>query len=145
MKPNQIVKPLAAQGLKTRVETHLMRSEAPMTVAELSKAMRESVERVRIAVQNLIAEKRIHNVGARGQTGSYSWGRDTRIEAPRPRAQVQHRGGDYDGAELRPLPLPASRYHAFSLPSLVNGVPAPPKRPVAQCVGALKDTVANAR
>lgn len=54
--------------------------------------------------------------------------------------------GHYDGAELRRTPgIPDERFAAFDLPSLVNGVRVPAKRPSAQLVGALTDRSNNAR
>jgi hypothetical protein len=59
---------------------------------------------------------------------------------------TRQRAPDYTCPELQRNPgIPASRFAAFDLPSLVNGVRVAPKRPAAMCVGMLVDRSNSAR
>lgn len=51
----------------------------------------------------------------------------------------------YTGAELAPFDGRPGSMDAFDLPSVVNGERIPHRRPAAQCVGALKDSVSSGR
>ncbi len=73
--------------------------------------------------------------------------------ATRPAIPAQSRGGprdyltsrDYRCSELAPFEGRPGSMDAFDLPSVVNGERIPHRRPAAQCVGALKDSVSSGR
>lgn len=69
-----------------------------------------------------------------------------RPQACTPPERIAFGTGTYDGAELQRNPgLPASRFAAFDLPSLVNGQRVQPKRITAMCVGALAERANQGR
>ena len=113
---------------------------------QLASATGVDIKQVRAALGTMRDLGQAVNVGT---LKTPLWRQHTPADAAQAQAKAERPTwvtGTYDGAELQRNPgIPASRFAAFDLPSLVNGVRVPAKRPSALLVGALVDRSNNGR
>lgn len=127
-------------SMRSRVEAEILNAHEPISAERIAVRLSEETIYVSRAIHALMAQQRVYAAGRKGRACLYMWGRDPNGNTGKVKARI---GGDgdvmtrpaYDGAELQRLPLPAERYRAYELPSLVNGKQVPPRGIRAQCVG----------
>jgi len=111
-------------------------SLTPQRIASLSGV---ELSAVRVIIKSMLTARQIVNAGT-AQQPKYRMRGEAVSDA-----SYQRDWGRYVPSTFRPSDARPGADDASLIPSMVNGVRIPHKRPVAQCVGALADRSNNAR
>lgn len=110
---------------------------------QLASATGLPIKQVRTTLNNMHGTRQIANAGTHNKP---LWRLTTATDMAQTAPATPMTSTPYTCPELQRNPgIPASRFAAFDLPSLVNGQRVDPKRPTACCVGMLNDRRSNAR